>query len=160
MLIRATARTSLLIFAATFAASSLVRLWPGPTTRWMIRNRRGLGLGFAFSHLLHGIAIIWLFGAFGDQAPPPKPTTLAGGGLAYVFILALAATSFDGAVRRLGAKNWRRLHWTGVWYIWLIFMVSYGGRAATDPAYWPPALLLIAVAGLRIIAAQKKRTAA
>ena len=33
MLIRETARTSLLIFAAAFAASSLVRLWPGPTTR-------------------------------------------------------------------------------------------------------------------------------
>ncbi|WP_411340860.1 ferric reductase-like transmembrane domain-containing protein [Sphingopyxis sp. J-6] len=155
MLIRATARSSLLLFIAAFTASASVRLWPAPMTRWTIRNRRWIGLGFAFSHLVHLIAILWLFGTH-DGQPPPPVTTLVGGGIAYVFIALLAATSFDGAVRKLGARNWKRLHTAGVWYIWLIFMVSYGGRAAVDPFYWPPALLLIAAAGLRIAAKRRK----
>lgn len=156
MLIRATARSSLLIFLAAFTASSLVRLCPAPTTRWMIRNRRWLGLGFAFSHLIHLVAILWLFGAYGGQTPPPPMRTIIGGGIAYVFILLLAATSWNGAVRALGARNWQRLHKAGVWYIWLIFMVSYGGRAATNPLYLPPALLLIGAALLRVLASRRR----
>lgn len=159
MLIRATARSSLLIFLAAFAASSLVRLWPAPTTRWMIRNRRWLGLGFAFSHLVHLIAILWLFGVYGGQTPAPSMRTIIGGGIAYVFIALLAATSWNGAVRALGARTWQRLHKTGVWYIWLIFMVSYGGRAASDPLYLPPALLLVGAAALRVVAARRRAAA-
>lgn len=154
MWIRATARSSLLLFVAAFAASSLARLWPAPATRWTIRNRRWLGLGFAFSHLLHLIGILWLFGVLADQPPPPVPTVI-GGGIAYVFIALLAATSFNGAVRKLGARNWQRLHKTGVWYIWAIFLFSYGGRAAIDPLYWPPALLLIAAAVIRFLPARR-----
>lgn len=156
MLIRATARSSLLIFLAAFTASSLLRLWPAPATRWMIRNRRWLGLGFAFSHLIHLIAILWLFGMYGGQTPAPPMRTIVGGGIAYVFILLLAATSWNGAVRALGARNWQRLHKAGVWYIWLIFMVSYGGRAATNPLYLPPALLLIGAALLRVLASRRR----
>ncbi|UNK80754.1 ferric reductase-like transmembrane domain-containing protein [Sphingopyxis granuli] len=159
MLIRASARSSLLLFVAAFTASALVRLRSTPATRWTIRNRRWLGLGFAFSHLIHLLAILWLFGAYGDRTPPPPIATLVGGGIAYVFIVLLAATSFDGAVRTLGAKNWQRLHKAGVWYIWLIFMVSYGGRAAIDPMYIPPALLLIAAAAVRFIPARKRAIA-
>lgn len=159
MLIRATARSSLLIFLAAFAASSLARLWPAPTTRWMIRNRRWLGLGFAFSHLVHLIAILWLFGAYGGETPPPPMRTIVGGGIAYVFIALLAATSWNGAVRALGARNWQRLHKAGVWYIWLIFMVSYGGRAAINALYLPPALLLVGAAALRLGASRRRAAA-
>ncbi|UKK84052.1 ferric reductase-like transmembrane domain-containing protein [Sphingopyxis sp. BSN-002] len=159
MLIRATARSSLLIFLAAFAASSLARLWPAPTTRWMIRNRRWLGLGFAFSHLVHLIAILWLFGVYGGETPPPPMRTIIGGGIAYVFIALLAATSWNGAVRALGARNWQRLHKAGVWYIWLIFMVSYGGRAAINPLYLPPAMLLVGAAALRLVASRRRAAA-
>ncbi|PKQ00565.1 MAG: hypothetical protein CVT74_03260 [Alphaproteobacteria bacterium HGW-Alphaproteobacteria-13] len=153
MLIRATARSSLLLFVAAFAASSLVRLRPAPTTRWAIRNRRWLGLGFAFSHLIHLIAILWLIGAH-DFQPPMR--SIVGGGIGYVLIALLAATSFDAAVRKLGARNWKRLHKFGVWYIWLIFLFSYGGRAAADPLYLPPTLLLVAAAAIRFVPARKK----
>jgi hypothetical protein len=38
-------------------------------------------------------------------------------------------------------------------------MVSYGGRAAVDPMYIPPALLLIAAAAVRFLPARKRATA-
>ncbi|WP_156416986.1 hypothetical protein [Sphingopyxis sp. H050] len=147
--VRATARTSFAMFMIAFTASSLVRLWPGETTRWLVRNRRWFGLGFAWSHLLHLLAILWLFGNYAGQVPAPPMATIVGGGIAYVFIAAMAATSFDGAVRWMGAKNWQRLHKTGVWYVWIVFMTSYGKRALVMPEYIPPVLLLIAAAALR-----------
>lgn len=147
--VRATARTSFALFLIAFTASSLVRLWPGETTRWLVRNRRWFGLGFAWSHMLHLLAILRLFGNYAEQVPAPPMATIVGGGIAYVFIAAMAATSFDGAVRWMGAKNWQRLHKVGVWYVWIVFMTSYGKRALVMPEYIPPVLLLIAAAALR-----------
>src|SRR5215216_2736612 len=48
--VRFTARTSALLFSGAFAASAINRLWPGPPARWLLRNRRYLGLSFAVSH--------------------------------------------------------------------------------------------------------------
>jgi hypothetical protein len=55
--IRATARTSVLLFCAAFTASSLAQLWKSPATRWMIRNRRYLGVSFGVSHAIHYVAV-------------------------------------------------------------------------------------------------------
>jgi len=149
LVIRATARTSLALFLIAFTASSLMRLWPGDATRWIVRNRRWFGLGFAWSHLLHLLAILWLFGNYAGQVPAPPMATLVGGSIAYVFIALMAATSFDGAVRWMGARNWQRLHKVGVWYVWIVFMTSYGKRAVLMPEYIPPVVLLVVAATLR-----------
>src|SRR5580704_9556509 len=62
MVVRFTARTSLLFFCLAFGAAALARLWPNGWTRWLRRNRRYLGVTFAASHGLHAIAIV-LFAA-------------------------------------------------------------------------------------------------
>lgn len=147
--IRATARTSLALFLIAFAASSLTRIWPGRTTRWLLRNRRWFGLSFAWSHLLHLLAIVLLFSSYGEQVPPPPTATIIGGGIAYVFIALMAATSFDGAVRWLGANRWQRLHKVGGWSVWIVFLISYGKRAVVMPEYFPLVVLLMAAAALR-----------
>src|ERR1700693_1579899 len=58
VVIRFTARTSLLLFCLAFGAAALARLWPGPWTRWQRRNRRYLGVSFAASHAIHAMDII------------------------------------------------------------------------------------------------------
>src|SRR5215831_13642230 len=65
MVIRFTARTSLLFFCLAFSAAALARLWPNAWTHWQRRNRRYLGLSFAASHGLHAVAI----GAFAAMDP-------------------------------------------------------------------------------------------
>ena len=50
MVIRFTARTSLLLFCLAFSAGALARLRPNAWTRWQRRNRRYLGVSFAASH--------------------------------------------------------------------------------------------------------------
>ncbi len=151
MAIRATARTSLLLFLPVFAASALVRLQPNDATRWLHRNRRYLGVSFAASHGLHAFAII----AFAVAAPDlfwsmTNTSTLITGGLAYLLIFAMAATSFDRAVRRLGIRNWHALHWAGSWYIAISFIITNAKRTPGMPLYWLAVILTTAAIVLRL----------
>lgn len=161
MVIRATARTSLVLFLAAFAASAVVKLWPGPVTRWLRRNRRQLGLGFAMSHFIHALAIIALWktdpGTFWVLT---SPKSIATGGTAYVFIALLAATSFDRMVKALGPKAWGRLQWWGVWIVALSFIFTNGKRIPVSGWYALPVALVLAVIVLRLVAGRKQRRAA
>jgi DMSO/TMAO reductase YedYZ heme-binding membrane subunit len=121
--VRISARTSVVLFIGAFSASSLVVLWPGPFTRWMRANRRQIGVSFAISHLVHLAGILTLVAAEPELGRPP--IVLVIGGLGFVAVLAMLATSFDTTTRWLGPRRWRALHKTGIWYLWLVFLVSY-----------------------------------
>ncbi len=158
MLIRATMRTSLVLFGAAFTASSLRSLWRTPATGWLLRNRRYLGLSFAVSHALHALAIIGLGLVLGDAFEVDAVTVVFGGG-AYVMIALMAATSSDRAYAWLGRRRWHLLHRVGVYWIWILFANSYTARAvmavargSESLAYLPVALFIWALLGLRIAA--------
>ena len=151
--IRATARTSLVLFALAFTASALAELAPMDATRWQRRNRRYLGVSFAVSHFIHLGVIIAL--AVLDTTLFWKLTniaTIALAGTAYLFIAAMVATSFDRTAAWLGARKWRLLHLIGGWYIWISFAVAVGKRVLLDSFYWPMAALVLAMAIVRLIA--------
>ena len=151
--VRVTARTSVALFLAAFTAAALFRLWPNAWTRWQRRNRRYLGVSFAVSHGVHLAAIFWLQHVrpveFAGQV---NVITWIGGGLAYVFIAAMTATSFDRTAHMIGPRAWKILHTAGSYYIWLIFANSYLARALSIPAYIPAGALVIFILGLRIAA--------
>jgi methionine sulfoxide reductase heme-binding subunit len=151
VVVRATARTSLVFFVAAFAATGLRRLWRAPATAWLIRNRRYVGLSFAISHAIHLGAILTLAATVPGFAADVSLTTIIGGGTAYVLIAAMALTSNDTAVRRLGRRRWRALHLTGLWVVFGIFVSSYGGRALHNPNYVPHAALLAAALIVRLL---------
>jgi hypothetical protein len=157
-MVRATARCSVVLFSAAFAAAALRRLSPSPLSRWLLRNRRWLGLSFALSHALHAAALLALRRVAPDFQPDPG--TLVGGGFTYLLIAAMAATSNDRAVAWLGRARWRALHRLGGWVIWVVFAQSYLPRAVASPFYLAPVLLLLAVLGLRLMAARRTRPAA
>lgn len=153
MVIRFTARTSLLFFCLAFAASALARLVPNAFTRWQLRNRRYLGLTFAASHALHAGAII----AFAKMDPAGfvMATNLASyifGGIGYAVIVAMAATSFDRTAAAIGPRIWQLLHKIGGYYLLLQFMVSFGKRIPAMPLYSLFLIPLFAVLALRLIA--------
>jgi DMSO/TMAO reductase YedYZ heme-binding membrane subunit len=153
--IRWTARSSLVLFLATFVASSLRRLWRAPASAWLLRNRRALGLSFAVSHALHLAGIL----ALAVRVPTAtfEPATVVGGGVGYAFIAAMAATSSDAAVRRLGALRWRLLHRTGSWLVFAIFAQNYLVAPFVNPAYAPLGLAVAAALALRLAARQRRR---
>jgi methionine sulfoxide reductase heme-binding subunit len=149
--VRQTARTSLILFLAAFCASSLHKYWPGEGTAWLVRNRRWFGLGFAFSHLLHAIVLLMFLNSDSETFwSMVKTPNLVIGGTGYFFITMLAATSFDGAVRKLGPANWKRLHTLAVWVIWGNFMLSNAKRIPVSGFYLIPVALLLGALALRL----------
>ncbi|MBR1174632.1 hypothetical protein JQ617_11750 [Bradyrhizobium sp. KB893862 SZCCT0404] len=153
MVIRFTARSSLLLFCLAFSAAALVRLRPNAWTRWQRRNRRYLGLSFATSHAIHAIAIIAF--AYMDPAgfaAATSPASYIFGGIGYALIIAMSATSFDRMAALIGPRAFRALHLVGGYYLWLQFMVSFGKRVPAMPAYAVFLLPLLVVLALRLIA--------
>jgi methionine sulfoxide reductase heme-binding subunit len=84
-------------------------------TGWtaLARWRRMLGLFAFFYALLHFLSYAWLDMGFDAAAIvrdiPKRPFVLVGT-LALLLMLPLAATSFNRAIKALGAVRWRRLH--------------------------------------------------
>jgi sulfoxide reductase heme-binding subunit YedZ len=155
LVIRATARTSLVLFFLAFTAGAVVRLAPSEITRWQRRNRRYLGISFAVSHFIHLAALIALASVDRElfwKLTSPANIILAGA--AYLFIATMTVTSLDSTAARLGPRKRRLLHLVGSWYIWLSFAIAVGKRVPLGPAYWAMFALVVLAAVLRIIAMQ------
>ncbi len=148
LVIRATARTSLIFFLAAFIASTMVRLAPSPFSSWLKRNRRYLGLSFAMSHFIHLCAILAL--ATFDPATFATLSTKASiiaGSTGYIAIALLTATSFDRMVSWLGVGLWQKIHTAGSWFIWVSFVFTNGKRIPVSLWYaLPVAILFVALA--------------
>lgn len=146
--LRFTAHCSAALFATAFSASAIHARRPGSFRSAIRVNRRGIGLAFATSHLIHAMAIAMLTAVTGLI---PEATTALVGGIGYLFIFAMAATSSDRAVRTLGPAKWRKLHLAGSWYLWFVFVATYGPVAAAGDAVAAVfAAVLAATALLRI----------
>jgi sulfoxide reductase heme-binding subunit YedZ len=157
LVIRATARTSLMLFALAFSASALAQLVASDATRWQRRNRRYLGVSFAASHAIHLAALVALMQT--DSAlfwTLTNPANVVLAGAAYLFIAAMTATSFDRTAAWLGERRWRLLHLVGGWYIWLSFAVSIGKRLPHGAIYWAMMAVVVAVGVVRLIAMARR----
>jgi sulfoxide reductase heme-binding subunit YedZ len=159
---RYTARAGFPIFLLTYSASALVRLWPVPLWKSVLRRRRQWGLGFALAHAIHLGALATAFATAGEW---PGATTLAGGGGAYVLLFAMALTSNDASQRALGVW-WKRLHTLGIHWLWFIFTFSYFGRLF-EPERWmqgavffPLCIAALAVRVAAAFSARRRRVAA
>jgi DMSO/TMAO reductase YedYZ heme-binding membrane subunit len=167
--IRATARASVTLFLLAFTARPLRLFVRGDVTRWLLANRRYLGVSAALAHFLHGIALVWLHQAF-PGVERPDLTTLIGGGLGFAFYFAMGLTSNDAAVAALGKRGWKLLHTLGAYWVWFIFTLTNWGNVPLafetlgighQLLYSAMELALVAALGLRIAArfAQRKRAA-
>ena len=130
---------------------------------WLLRLRRMLGL-FAFFYVcLHFTTYIW-FDQFFDWAAIWKDILKRRfiwiGFGAFVMLIPLAATSFNAAIRRLGARNWQRLHrlvyaiaTCGVIHYWWLVK-----KDVTQPVIY--AGVLGVLLGFRVVQAWSRRAAA
>lgn len=79
----------------------------------LIRFRRMLGLFAFFYGTLHLFTYVWLFSGWDVRAMVhdiAKRPFITMGTLGWVCLLALAATSTTGAIRKMGGKRWQMLH--------------------------------------------------
>jgi len=116
------------IFLA-FVARPLVQLYPGSFSKWLLRNRRYLGLSFAAGFGWQAVFIAVLFALHSDYYWQELHNTadLILRMLSYLLLLALTVTSFFPVRRAMRPKDWRVLHLVGIWYFWSAIWVSYAG---------------------------------
>ena len=109
-LTRGTGDWVLRFLCLTLAVTPL-RQWTGWTA--LARLRRMLGLYAFFYVVLHFLCYAWLDMGFVPadivRDIPKRPFVLVGT-LGLLLMLPLAATSFNRAIKWLGAARWRRLH--------------------------------------------------
>ena len=122
---RHTARISFAYFLLSFSASSLHYFFSNTLTKFIRHQRRYIGLSFALAHTIHLVALTSFFIVMEEN---PGIVTLIGGGLGYVLVYAMALTSNDNAVKKLGLKRWKQIHWFGANYIAVIFAFTYVGK--------------------------------
>jgi methionine sulfoxide reductase heme-binding subunit len=109
-LIRQTGDWTLRFLCITLAVTPLRTWFKLPA---LARLRRMLGLFAFFYVVLHFLSYAWLDMGFDLDAIvrdiPKRPFALVGF-LAFVLLIPLAATSFNRAIKALGAKRWQTLH--------------------------------------------------
>jgi methionine sulfoxide reductase heme-binding subunit len=144
------------LFIVAFTASSLAVLWPSPSTRWLLANRRYIGLAFAVGMAWHFSFVAYVIWSFGN---PLTPKSTAYDLIGAVFLLLLTLTSSQWAVRRLGPANWRLLHKTGVYVIWLLAtdIYYYSVKDGGDRSHYVVLSALLAAWLLRVAAWVKRR---
>jgi DMSO/TMAO reductase YedYZ heme-binding membrane subunit len=151
MAIRATTRTSFALFLAAFTASAFAVLVPSPFSKSLVRERRFIGLAFAFSHLVHAV-LIYSYGQLNPEFWPGR-TSVGNipGSAGYLFILLMALTSFKSTARMIGARAWKVLHVTGLWVIAAVFTYSNFKRIPMSAWYVLPFGLMCAAIALRLM---------
>ncbi len=129
---------------------------------WLLRLRRMFGL-FAFFYVcLHFTTYIWLDQFFDWNAILKdilKRRFIWIGFTAFVLLIPLAATSFNAAIRKLGAPAWQKLHRL-IYVIAICGVIHYWWlvkRDLTQPMIY--AGVLAVLLGYRVVQAWRRRTA-
>jgi sulfoxide reductase heme-binding subunit YedZ len=152
-LIRATGDWTLRGLCLTLAVTPLrVQLgWPE-----LARFRRLLGLltfGYASLHLVcYGWFDMGLDWPDILRDIPKRPFVLVGS-LAFVLLTLMAATSWNGAIRRLGARRWQALH-RSVYAVAMLAVLHFWWMRAGKNNFgevWVYGLILAALLGWRLI---------
>lgn len=119
---RYSAHLAFLFLLVTFVTSTAHRRWRHPATRILMDYRRQLGLSFATAHAFHLAALTLLLLNLEDFS---VTASLAVAAFGYVVTTALAVTSNNWSVRRLGVNQWRQLHTIGINILMLYFFVAF-----------------------------------
>ena len=106
-----TGKATIWLLAITLAITPLRRL--SPRLSWLIKFRRLFGLFAFFYASLHMLTYVALYSGFSLAAMESDITKrrfITMGVAAYLLLVPLALTSTTWAIRKLGGKNWNRLH--------------------------------------------------
>lgn len=146
-LIRATGDWTLRFLCIVLAVTPL-RMWTKQPA--LARFRRMLGLFVFFYAVLHFLAYAWLDMGF-DLATiardiPKRPFALVGF-LALMLLVPLAATSFNRAIKALGASRWQALH-KSVYAIVLLGLLHFFWMRAAKNNFAEVAIYAVVIATL------------
>lgn len=147
-----------------FAASSLQVVFPGLFSRWLLRNRKIIGLCFAAAMAWQLFFILWLVGIHTEYYLNDVYvlSDVVEGVVGYTFLIAMVLTSFNFGRSRLTPRQWKLLHTSGIYWLWVYAWSVYwfnlfyyqGPAVPIDYVYYWGGFL---AGGLRMCAWSKKR---
>lgn len=119
-MIQVSVRSAVPLLYLAFAASSIQVLFPGDFGRWMLRNRKFLGLCFAAAMAWQLFFILWMVTIHSDYYINEVYVLRDAieGVVGYVFLIAMTITSFQFGRKLINAKQWKLLHKTGIYFLW------------------------------------------
>ena len=145
-----------------FAASALQAVFPSRFSRWLLTNRKYIGLVYAAAMAWQGFFILWLLIVHTDYYANEiyVMRDAIEGTIGYAFLLAMTITSFPFARRRMRAGHWRLLHLSGIYFLWAYAfavywwaLFYYGSPILLDYLYY---VLGLGAWGLRVMAWDKR----
>lgn len=161
--LRMTARVSLVYFLLVFLAAPLDQLRPAGVGAWLLDRRRAFGLVFGLSMTLHVGFILRLYALHAPERPPMVTDTDFSIGIPGLVIVGLMTLTSIVVLRRgIGETWWKRLHTTGIYFVWGVFFLclvdSVGRKATAHPllAYHVFIAALLVAMGVRLGAAITK----
>jgi sulfoxide reductase heme-binding subunit YedZ len=156
-----TGLTALWLLAGGLTISPLRAL--SPRLSWLVKFRRLLGLFVFFYATLHMLTWLGLYAGFDlttIKTDITKRRFIIMGVTTWLLLLPLAATSTLWSIRKLGGKNWNRLHML-VYLAAITAMAHYWWKVKTgvmSPA--PYTLVILVLLGVRpLLAWNRKRKA-
>lgn len=142
-----TARAAFVLFVIAFSASSIYYFYKSDACKWLIQNRRYIGITFGLVWGMHFLAIALKVGLY--------PKTLVGafdlnsvlsGGNLLATVLLLTITSSDYVMRRVRPVLWKAVHVSGSFYIFYRFWLNYYSSAEYESIYYV-AIVVLALSG-------------
>jgi len=163
-MIQLSVRCAVPLLYLAFAASSLQVVLPGSFSRWLLRNRKIVGLCFAAAMAWQLTFILWLVGIHTEYYVNDVYvlSDVVEGVVGYAFLIAMVLTSFKSGRRRLTSRQWKLLHTSGIYWLWVYAWSVYW----FDLFYYPnPPVLIdyiyywagLLAWGLRMWASSEKR---
>jgi sulfoxide reductase heme-binding subunit YedZ len=155
-----TGLTALWMLAITLAISPVRKL--SSHLAWLIKFRRLIGLFVFFYATLHMLTWVALYNNFSIGAmldDVTKRRFIMVGLATWTLLLPLALTSTNWAIRKLGGKNWNRLHML-IYPAALCAMVHYWWKVKTgvlSPAPFTLVLLVLLLARPVIAWVQRRK---
>jgi hypothetical protein len=146
---RFSAWTAILIYLVVFVARPLNQLIGSPATRRLLRNRRYVGIALAAVMTDHLVLLLIV----NDQAFNIP------GGIIYAVLFLMLFTSFDGAPAKIGPRNWRVLHKTGLYGLGFAYSLAIGRaflETPLDPVYLTLTVLMLTAVAIRVMAYLKR----
>jgi sulfoxide reductase heme-binding subunit YedZ len=153
-----TGLSALWMLTATLAVSPVRAL--SPRLSWLVQFRRLLGLFVFFYATLHMFTWLGLYAGFDlstIKADILKRRFIIMGMTTFLLLLPLAATSTTWSIRKLGGRNWNRLHML-IYVAALTAMVHYWWKVKTgviSPA--PYTIVVLLLLGARPVMAWSRR---
>ncbi|WNC68860.1 hypothetical protein RI845_01600 [Thalassotalea nanhaiensis] len=126
-MIQFTVRCSVPLLYLSFVASSYHALFPGVFSRWLLRNRKYIGVAYSAAMAWQLVFIIWLVTIFSEhyisnvysfndiiiQVP------------GYIVLVAMTVTSFTFGRKLISPKQWQVLHKWGIYFLWATVWSTY-----------------------------------